>query len=133
MTANEKHLDFIQQVISRMASNEFLLKGWSVTLVTAVLAAAASTRGPIVAWTATLPTLVFWSLDAYFLFLERCYRNLYDEVRRGLPGIEAYSMKAVPRTGKFKAWLHAARSPSLSAFHGVLLLATIVLAVALMM
>jgi hypothetical protein len=34
----EKHLELIQAVISRMAGNSFLLKGWSVTLAAALLA-----------------------------------------------------------------------------------------------
>jgi hypothetical protein len=30
-----KHLEMIQAVISRLANNSFLLKGWSITLVSA--------------------------------------------------------------------------------------------------
>jgi len=33
-----KHLEFIQQAINRMASNLFLLKGWTVTLIAAMFA-----------------------------------------------------------------------------------------------
>jgi hypothetical protein len=36
-----KHLEFIQQAINRMASNLFLLKGWTVTLIAAMFALAA--------------------------------------------------------------------------------------------
>ncbi len=36
--SNEKHLEFLQAVITRMAGNSFLIKGWSVTLVAALLA-----------------------------------------------------------------------------------------------
>ncbi|MEN9503463.1 MAG: hypothetical protein RI964_2748 [Pseudomonadota bacterium] len=33
-----KHLEMLQQVITRMASNSFLIKGWSITLISALLA-----------------------------------------------------------------------------------------------
>ncbi len=33
-----KHLEFVQAVIARQAANSFLLKGWSVTLATALVA-----------------------------------------------------------------------------------------------
>lgn len=36
-----KHLEFIQDMISRMAKNSFALKGWAVTLVAALFALAA--------------------------------------------------------------------------------------------
>ena len=36
-----KHLEFIQNVISRMNSNSFMIKGWCVTLVSALFALAA--------------------------------------------------------------------------------------------
>ena len=37
-----KHLDFIQGVINRLSTNSFLLKGWSVVLVSALFALTAS-------------------------------------------------------------------------------------------
>ena len=36
------HLQMIQAVITRMAGNSFLIKGWSVTLVAALFALAAA-------------------------------------------------------------------------------------------
>ncbi len=32
-----KHLEFVQAVINRLAGNSFLLKGWSITLVSGLL------------------------------------------------------------------------------------------------
>lgn len=39
-----KHLDFLQLVITRMNVNSFSLKGWAVTLVSALFAFAAKTQ-----------------------------------------------------------------------------------------
>ncbi|MGX1266794.1 hypothetical protein RKD55_004738 [Rossellomorea marisflavi] len=38
MEEKMRHLELIQNVMSRMASNSFLLKGWTVTLVVGLLA-----------------------------------------------------------------------------------------------
>ena len=33
-----KHLEFIQNIITRMNTNSFLIKGWAVTIASAILA-----------------------------------------------------------------------------------------------
>ena len=35
-----KHLEMIQNIIQRMATNSFMLKGWAVTLIVAIFALA---------------------------------------------------------------------------------------------
>lgn len=79
-----KEIDLIQGVITRMANNSFMLKGWIVSLIAVLLALTDQT---IVATKLTyfnfiliLPVLVFWYLDAFFLHKEKCYRKLYDWV-----------------------------------------------------
>ena len=57
-----------------MAFYSFLIKGWAVTLVVVTLLLK-GTRHQI--WLAFVPLLVFWFLDAYFLWQERMYRKLY--------------------------------------------------------
>ncbi len=69
-----KEVDVIQDIIKRMAFNSFLIKGWAVTLVVVTLLLK-GTRHQI--WLAFVPLLVFWFLDAYFLWQERMYRKLY--------------------------------------------------------
>lgn len=77
-----KHLEMIQAVISRMAGNSFLLKGWSVTLAAAVIALAANKEShALLTLIALLPVLMFWLLDGYYLHQERLFRKLYDHVR----------------------------------------------------
>lgn len=76
-----KHLEFIQGVINRLASNSFHMKGWSVVLVAAILVLLAREGRLDAAFIAFGPALVFWGLDGYFLWQERLYRALYDHVR----------------------------------------------------
>jgi len=74
-----RHLEMIQSVISRMASNSFLLKGWTVTLVVGLLAFAnlkdMESKFAIIAF---IPVLFFWLLDSFFLYQDRLYRKLYE-------------------------------------------------------
>lgn len=78
-----KHLEFIQNVITRMNTNSFQIKGWMITIVSALLALFASgeKKEVLYLFVAIVPTLIFWFLDAYYLRQERKFRGLYDEVR----------------------------------------------------
>ena len=83
MTARkEAHLAMIQGVVTRLGQNSFLLKGWSVLLVSALLALGAASSEKVILVVAFLPVLAFWGLDGYFLWQERLFRALYDHVRR---------------------------------------------------
>lgn len=79
-TENEiTHLNLIQSVISRMANNSFLLKGWCITLIAALIALGIGKD--IQMWiVCLLPLFGFWYLDAFFLKTERAYRSLYEKV-----------------------------------------------------
>ena len=71
MESKTKHLEMIQGVINRLSTNSFLLKGWSVVLVSALFALSAGDSNPAFIFLAYIPTLVFWGLDGYFLWEER--------------------------------------------------------------
>ncbi len=89
-----KHLEFIQLVITRMNVNSFLVKGWTITIISALFALAAvnSDRGFVIL--GLFPAIVFWFLDAYYLRQERLYRHLYDNVRGKDEGAIDYQMDA---------------------------------------
>ena len=72
-----KEIELIQDIIKRMAFNSFMIKGWAITLVVVVLLLK---RAEYQVWIAFIPLLVFWFLDAYFLWQERLYRKLYEWV-----------------------------------------------------
>ena len=81
MTVDQlKHLEFIQTVITRMNTNSFQIKSWTVALVSALLAIFASTKNDYFVLVALFPTAVLWFLDAYYLMQERKFRGLYDDV-----------------------------------------------------
>ena len=76
-----QHLQMIQDIISRMAGNSFLLKGWAVTLIAGIFALSSNDTDKLYFLVAYIPILVFWGLDSYYLCQERKYRKLYDYVR----------------------------------------------------
>ena len=118
MESKLKHLEFIQNVITRMANNSFLLKGWSLTLVSALLAFFVSNSGR---WKflliAFLAAFIFWALDAYFLRQERLFRKLYDHVRNLQPTEIDFSMNTSPHSKEVASWLKVMWSITLWLFH----------------
>lgn len=76
-----KHLEFIQNIIARMAHNSFLIKGWTVTLNVAVFTLSKDNINFKVIAITSILTFVFWILDSYFLQQERIFRKTYDSIR----------------------------------------------------
>ncbi len=75
-----KHLEFIQAVITRMNTNSFQIKGWCITIASALLALYASTKNELFILISVAPTFIFWLLDSYYLMQERKFRGLYKDV-----------------------------------------------------
>ena len=112
------HLQMIQAVITRMAGNSFMVKGWTVTLVTALFALAAVDTNGFFVYVAYLPAVMFWALDAYFLRQERLFRKLYDHVRQAKDGTVDFSMNT-HRFSVGTTW-SVAWSSTLCLFHGTI-------------
>jgi hypothetical protein len=132
MTSGEerlKHLEFVQAVIARHANSSFLVRGWALTVIAAYLAIVATRFEPLLAAMALVPLLAFWALDGYFLWQERLFRALYDDVRVSAQQVEPMSMSVgayVPTT----TWFGAAGSKTLVLFYGPLAVLDVVLVVA---
>lgn len=121
----EKHLEFIQNVITRMARNSFFVKGWSVTLIAALFVlAAGDTDGDLIA-VAFLPAIFFWVLDAYYLYQERVFRRLYDRVRTSEHEMH-YSMDTTEDDGGVIDWIKTAFSKTILIFHIIIVMTVIV-------
>jgi hypothetical protein len=79
----QTHLLTLQGVISRLAANSASCKTWCVSIVSA-LAVVAATRDaagerPRTLLVAVLPVALFWFLDAYYLGMERRFRQCYND------------------------------------------------------
>ncbi len=122
--AKHKHLDFIQNIVTRLGNNGFQMKGWAITLVSAILALASSKDAigkQAITQIAFLPAIMFWILDGYFLWQERLFRGLYNDVaKKPLDQID-YSMDIRPYNGGRNTWEKAIFSKTLNVFYGILL------------
>ena len=118
-----KHLELIQNIINRMASNSFLVKGWCITLVSAVFVLSGKDANTMFIAVAFFPVLMFWILDAYFLRQERLFRKLYDNVRATNESSIDFSMNTLPFTSQVASWPRVAISQTLFIFYGAIVLA----------
>lgn len=93
-----KHLEMIQGIVDRMASNSFMLKGWCVTLIVAIIAISIKESNIRLYFITLIPLLAFWVLDSYYLYQEKLFRRLYDDIRKKDENAIDFSMN----TEKFK-------------------------------
>lgn len=99
-----KHLELIQNIITRMANNSFLLKGWSITIIVALIGINKDGLDGKVIFIGFLVTLLFWILDAYYLAQEKIFRVLYDEVRMKSNDKIDFSMKIETKENNTMNW-----------------------------
>lgn len=76
-----EYLKMIQGVIERMSRFSFLIKGWTVTLVSAIFVLAAQQDQPSLLLVAIVVVISFWYLDTFFLHTEHKFRSLYKAAR----------------------------------------------------
>ncbi len=64
MENKRKHLEFIQGIISRMAGNLFFLRGWTITLIGALLALFSKNNSPdYIFYFLILVVFILWILE----------------------------------------------------------------------
>ena len=73
-----KHLEFIQNNITRMNTNSFVIKGWCLTLISGIIALSLDKENALILLSGVPVILIFWFLDTYYLWLEKIYRRLYN-------------------------------------------------------
>lgn len=128
MENKRKHLEFIQNTISRMSGNLFFLRGWTITLITGLFALSAS-KGTYDGYIllAYFLLVIFWTLDGYFLSQERRFRCLYDDVRNLDEDKIDFSMKTKKYQNEWRnTWLGSMLSATLLWFYIPLALAMLV-------
>lgn len=120
MEAKLKHLEMIQGIINRMAGNSFLLKGWSLTLISAIFALTVKDSNQFFLYLAYFPCIAFWSLDGYFLWQERMYRKLYQDVAKKSAESIDFDMNAAKFKDEVDSWFSVCFSTTLRLFHGII-------------
>lgn len=78
-----KHLEMVQNIINRIANHKPQYKGWFITLIIAINVFAISKITDKQLFLVFIVTLCFWIVTSYYLYLERLYIELYEDIRRG--------------------------------------------------
>ncbi len=120
-----KHLEFIQNAINRMNTNSFQLKGWMITIVSALIAIYVSNRNVYFVFTAILPVLLFWFLDAYYLQQERKLRGIYDDVanlssENDKKEVKLFEMPLKKYTGGKYCFFNVFKSKTIAPLYGIM-------------
>ncbi len=112
----------MQGVVNRLGHDSFLIKGWSMAILAAgIIFIARSQVQSNIALTFIIPVIGFWILDGYFLWQERLFRKVYDEVRTK----ETTNFQMNPMRHKDKpkcSWISSMFSVTLNIFYGVQIL-----------
>lgn len=126
MEAKLKHLEFIQNVITRMNTNSFLIKGWAIILVSALFALAAKDADINYVLISYIIIPVFWVLDGFYIFRERQYRDLYSDVAKKTESDVDFNMDASGYNKGNRTWISGIFSKTLWPFYGVSTIATLI-------
>ena len=113
-----KHLEITQGVINRLANNSFLIKGWSMTILAAAILfiSRSSNHSDYLILLFIIPVAGFWILDGYFLWQERLFRGIYEDVR--LKTTTDFKMDISSQLRKPKnQWHHSIFSVTLNIFY----------------
>lgn len=120
-----KHLEFLQNVITRMNSNSFLIKGWTITLVSALFALAAKDANVKYVIVSYIAIPVFWVLDGFYISQERQYRDLYKEVATISESDINFNMDASRYCKGDRTWIAGIFSKTLIPFYGIFVATTL--------
>lgn len=121
-----KHLEFIQNIITRMNSNSFMLKAWTITLVSALFALAANDSNVDYVLVSYIAIPVFWILDGFYISQERQYRNLYADVTKKNQNEIDFSLDASEYNKGKNNWVSGILSKTLIPFYGISIIATLI-------
>lgn len=119
------HLQFIQNVITRMNANSFQVKTWTVSIIVALAALAVNSKNYMYILISVVPTILFWTLDSYYLQQERKFRGLHKDVVLG--NVPLYLMQINRYREGIYQFSSALFSNSIIKFYGAIL-ASILLA-----
>lgn len=91
-----KHIDIIQSTISRMAQNSFMIKGWTITILVGLFVFLQNNKFKNDIFIYLIPIIFFWLLDSYYLWQERLFRKLYNDIIDNLTEESDLSMNIIP-------------------------------------
>jgi len=80
----QSYLQILQGLVTRMATNSASAKSWCIGIVSVIIVIIADKGRSHYVWISIVPIALFFSLDAYYLGLERLFRGVYNDFIRKL-------------------------------------------------
>jgi len=94
VTTRLAHLQMLQDLIERMSATSGQIKVASTAMVTAVLSVATGVTNPNIALVALPVIILLAALDAYYLSLERGFRDKFNTLRvTSIEGLADFGMQ----------------------------------------
>ena len=106
-----EYLQMIQTCIERMSTLSSIFKGFAATLVVglSVIINSNELQHKVIL---SLPLLLFIFMDIYYLYLEKSYRELYEDIREGRKNID-FDLKLSKRSNKLLMLFNCIKSYSI--------------------
>ena len=121
-----KHLDYIQDIIKRLNQNSFMIKGWSVTIISALFVFADKDVSSDFFIFSLIPCISFWIVDGFFISTERKYVCLYSDVIKKNEDEIDFSLDTKKYNSiKRNSWLCSTFSRTLIPFYGFIVIGII--------
>ena len=127
MENKQKHLEFLQNLIERMSNHSFQLKSWAVTVAAAILALTLKEVHNTTLIVSFIPVIMFWILDAFYLYKERLYRSLYEKIRILNESEIDFDMNTDQFLGRKNRWISSMFSKTLVIFYFSLVTSMIII------
>jgi hypothetical protein len=105
--ATLNYLTTLQGVITRLAANSGSCKTLCITITSAIIVVITNKAKPEFAWVTFFPIITLGILDAYYLGLERSFRNTYNTFTKKLIINAAYPadlFKVIPSNPDNPTW-----------------------------
>ena len=78
-TAIQTHVNILQNIISRMATNSANCKTWGITIISAIIVLLIDKSKTEFYYIIYIPLVLFYCLDCFYLGLERFFRDQYKK------------------------------------------------------
>lgn len=121
------YISLIEEIIKRMANNTFIIKGWAITVISALLTLGTSLKINFSIYIIIIVIdVAFCFLDCFYLRQERLYRNLYSYVIKCSKDeneqIDYYNLNASLYSNKRTRYVNVICSKSILPLYGMLVI-----------
>ncbi len=104
------HLNMLQAIIARLASNSVQCKTWCLAIVSALFGFAGAMKSDAILAAAIVPIVIFGLVDAAYLAQEKAYRGLFNSLVDGIRNneyalLDSFNLKAPANSGHYLAAL----------------------------